>query len=168
MSEKIDWSKAPAGADKYNTHNSMFYKGERPDLQVFIQDQWKQSAIIKSNELFVYRPTTLSWSGEGLPPAGVECEFKSPSSGGWSKARIVFVSGWTIVLYVFFEHDEHCYSVSAFEKGNLKFRPIRTPEQIAADEREAAIKEMASTPKPCGHAIYDICAQLYDAGFRKA
>ena len=168
MSKQIDWSKAPEDADKYNTHNSMFYKGERPYLQVFIHEQWMPSAIMKSNELFVYRPTTPSWSGEGLPPVGVVCEFKSPSSGGWLKARIIFVSAWTVVLYVFFEHDEHCYSVSAFEKGNLQFRPIRTPEQIAADEREAAIKEMLEDAgRPDTAKTRDQAQLLYDAGWRK-
>ncbi|QWX10246.1 hypothetical protein PP411_gp47 [Vibrio phage vB_VpP_BT-1011] len=42
-----------------------------------------------------------------------------------------------------------------------------SPEQKAECERLEAIKEMAQTPKPCGFAIYDICEQLYDAGYRK-
>lgn len=48
-----------------------------------------------------------------------------------------------------------------------EFRTIETPEQKAERERLEGIKEMAQTPKPCGFAIYDICEQLYDAGYRK-
>lgn len=67
---EIDWDTAPEGADKYNTYNNLFYKGVQPDLQVFTRRQWKQSVFVKSDERFVCRPTTPSWSGEGLPPVG--------------------------------------------------------------------------------------------------
>lgn len=48
---------------------------------------------------------------------------------------------------------------------NYTFKPIRTPEQIAAEEREKAIEEMArigsmaDTPRI-------MAAKLYDAGCR--
>lgn len=48
-----------------------------------------------------------------------------------------------------------------------KLSKPESPEQKAERERLEAIKEMAKTPKPCGFAIYDICEQLYDAGYRK-
>lgn len=51
--------------------------------------------------------------------------------------------------------------------GCFEARCLRTAEQVAAEEREKAILEMASTPKPCGHALYNVCADLYDAGYRK-
>lgn len=105
---------------------------------------------------------------EGLPPVGVVCEFKSPSSGGWLKARIIFVSAWTVVLYVFFEHDEHCYSVSAFEKGNLKFRPIRTTEQIESDARIKAAQEwLKSIGLEYGEDAADQCENILMAAEEK-
>lgn len=47
----------------------------------------------------------------------------------------------------------------------LKEKP-ETPEQKQARERDEAITKMASTPKPCGFPLHDICAQLFDAGYR--
>ena len=160
MESKIDWSKAPEGADKYNTHNSMFYKGERPYFQVFIHDQWRQSAIIKSNELFVYRQTTPSWSGEGLPPVGVVCEWKEKTGFQWVSAEVLFISESSVVMK---RADGYEWQMMT---ARTAFRPIRTPEQIAAGEREAAVDEM--------HKLYMEGAKhsgglyaLYDAGFRK-
>ena len=160
---EIDWSKAPEGADKYNTHNSMFYKGERPDLQVFIHDQWEQSAIIQSNEHFVYRPATPSWSGEGLPPVGVVCEAKWGRSG-WSRC-VVFAhkpnanSGVDVLVDV--DGDW-----TFFDKPSM-FRPIRTPEQIEADEREAAIDAMFARFGGVGGLTRKQCAWVISEGYRK-
>lgn len=172
MSNKIDWSKAPEGASHYVIGWGFF----KLDLAGWFicgdgEKVWRKTPYQSPDNFSwwgnaVERPSTQSWSGEGLPPVGVVCEFKSPSSGGWLKARIIFVSAWTVVLYVFFEHDEHCYSVSAFEKGNLQFRPIRTHEQIAADEREAAVNGMLCYDA-LGGSRRGLAEALYDAGYRK-
>lgn len=161
MESKIDWSKAPEGADKYNTHNSMFYKGERPYLQVFIYEQWRPSAIIKSNELFVYRPSTPSWSGEGLPPVGVVCECKVTSTSDWVKCEIVAHHNQYAIAYV----DDNTVMLSC----GIRFRPIRTPKQIAEDARSKAIDEMVKAlgMDDPGTAEYIRCGLIYDAGFRK-
>lgn len=164
--DEIDWGKAPEGADKYNTYNKRFYKGAQPDLQVFTRGEWKQSIFAKSDERFVCRPTTPSWSGEGLPPVGVVCEARWGRTN-WSRC-VVFAhkpnaNGGTDVL-VDVDGDW-----TFFDKPSM-FRPLRTPEQIAADERESAVSEMRSR-----FAIYDIAgvpwenlfAQMYDAGYRK-
>ena len=157
MSE-IDWSKAPEGADKYNTHNSMFYTGERPYLQVFIHKQWMPSAIIKSNELFVYRPATPSWSGEGLPPAGVDIEVLHELYG-WIGARVVGQDGEAAIVRT---NDGYA---GVFPH---QMRPIRTPEQIAADERDAAIKEMTANYAKDYGVLAGWAAYVYDTlGYRK-
>lgn len=49
---------------------------------------------------------------------------------------------------------------------NYTFKPIRTPEQIAAEEREKAIEEMRAA-LPDWAAPENICPMLYDAGYRK-
>ena len=49
-----------------------------------------------------------------------------------------------------------------------EFRPIRTPEQIAADEREAAIKEMTAVYANNADALAGWAAYVYDTlGYRK-
>lgn len=168
MNEQIDWGNAPADATHYQaaTHG-VFECWLKPGHAVRVsrrEPDWREDDY--ADDLIATSAIKRPWSGEGLPPVGVVCEFKSPSSGGWLKARIIFVSAWTVVLYVFFEHDEHCYSVSAFEKGNLKFRAIRTPEQIAADEREAAVNGMLCYDA-LGGSRRGLAEALYDAGYRK-
>jgi len=49
-----------------------------------------------------------------------------------------------------------------------EFRPIRTPEQIAADEREAAIKEMTAGYAKNSDTLAAWAAYVYDTlGYRK-
>lgn len=155
---EIDWSKAPEGADKYNTYNKLFYKGAQLDLQVFTHGGWKQSVFVKSDERFVCRPTTPSWSGEGLPPVGVDIEVLHELYG-WIGARVVGQDGEAAIVRT---NDGYA---GVFRH---QFRPIRTPEQIAADDREAAIDEMlAATPAPGSDISLRVCEKLYDAGYRK-
>ena len=168
---EIDWGKAPEGADKYDTYNNLFYKGAQPGLQVFTRGKWKQAVIMKSNELFVYRPSTPSWSGEGLPPAGVVCEAAIPHTSGPNNERsFIWIEGSVIAYY---EIKGKTYAWFAggdgfYPPSILEFRPVRTPEQIAADEREAAIDAMlAATPAPGSDISLRVCEQLYDAGYRK-
>lgn len=162
MESKIDWSKAPEDADKYNAHNSMFYKGERPYFQVFARGQWMQSALMKSNEVFVYRPTTPSWSGEGLPPVGVVC-----MANGYQVVIVAHHCNGIHAIYAESEYDGLLY----YGEPN-EFRHIRTPEQIEADERGAAVKDMMShiyacLPRECWDESGPACFTLYDAGYRK-
>lgn len=51
----------------------------------------------------------------------------------------------------------------------LNFPPVRTPEQIKAEEREKAIVEMAETMHAAtGFGVNRAdCEALYDAGYRK-
>lgn len=110
------------------------------------------------------------WNGEGLPPVGVVCEFSPRLVGTWNKAKILYIGQ----RYVIVDEDgvdtsEQCYFV-----GTSKFRPIRTPEQIAAQERESAVAKM----KECFDSISDdlmptsnkyletLFGALHDAGLR--
>lgn len=50
------------------------------------------------------------------------------------------------------------------------FRPIRTPEQIAAEERDKAIEGMIADTNILTGIMSDrriMAGQLYDAGYRK-
>ena len=81
----------------------------------------------------------VPWDGEGLPPVGAVCEVSTPQMDG-SRIKVIirFVGEERIVA-----HDgeaERCWLIK-----NCQFRPIRKPEQIAADEREAAGKELYLT-----------------------
>lgn len=108
------------------------------------------------------RPITeLVWSGEGLPPVGVECEGLFPRHLGNS-----FEWQDCLVLYVF----EHECAVKSKVTSTLhycdQFRPIRSPEDVARDE---AIEAMICAARCIDHTtLRGLVEILYDAGYRKA
>ncbi|AZF88600.1 hypothetical protein [Vibrio phage P23] len=87
---------------------------------------------------------------------GDSCIFGSSDMSGVYIAYDKYNSG-----HVIYSCGEYFYVLDG------DFQKPETPEQKAERERLEAIKEMAQTPNPCGFAIYDICEQLYDAGYRK-
>lgn len=101
------------------------------------------------------------WTGEGLPPVGTVCEMQN-AIGIWREVEIFAhfkgnVFGWDGgELINYFSNDPH------------EFRPIRTPEQIAAEERETELNRMVATVSMLDKGwARKVCAGLYDAGYRK-
>lgn len=139
MSE-IDWDRFPRATHHTPSRHGVFEGFWRKE-----GNEWVECWIVESGSNFSYygknsgpsceksitaRPST-AWSGEGLPPVGVECEYQD-SFDDWHKVEITGHSK----LGVCFVADG-C-SGENYVKKESKFRPIRTPEQIAADERAAA------------------------------
>lgn len=160
----IDWSKAPEGADKYNVHDNMFYRGEQSSLEVFYPASgWRTSDFDAVDEQFLCRPAKpATWNGTGLPPAGCEIEYHSPSRG-WQPGEYIGQFNGQMVI-------------GCRETGVIGYcpaeivRPIRTPEQIAADDRERAVDAMMETfvvPGSIKSTLRSACLALYDAGYRK-
>lgn len=187
MSEQIDWSKAPEGATvllKHVRDNSYAWAVSHADES----DAWIVDGTCFGFRLMAYcwrvvskRPTTPSWSGEGLPPVGTVLEAidKEINGGTWSKM---------VVLAVGKHGQDDCLMVAEVIEGQSRpgamvaslytgwersFRPIRTHEQIAAELADQAIKEMVSII--CRDGAFDIddpevtesAVALYDAGYRK-
>lgn len=118
--------------------------------------------------------TEQEWSGEGLPPVGMVCEYNARGNGKgdplFVSVEVKYVSDQSIVIM--------CIGVPEGEnKENIgvelslmvgvqltgKFRPIKTPEQIASEKRDAAIKEMQRLVGSCNTFPF---AELYDYGYR--
>jgi hypothetical protein len=110
-----------------------------------------------------------SWSGlkDDLPSAGVVCEVLNSGLHNpvWEKCIILFC-GKHRVLYDSESCSERCGHIE-----DLEFRPIRTPEQIAADDRQKGIEELgnflaatSNTPTPY---LWEAAQKIYDAGYRK-
>lgn len=105
------------------------------------------------------------WTGEGMPPAGTVCEAMLPSAGHqWVEGLVVW------------HHPELEGSAAVIHGGgrlvgwSSAFRPIRTPEQIALEERERAINGMIADTNILTGIMSDrriMAGQLYDAGYRK-
>lgn len=137
-----------------------------------IENGWRPYSNVSPatlNFIRIERP----WTGEGLPPVGTECEFKQ-NLLGWVKATITAITDKSIVftrpIYRRAEitgvHEELLP-----HKAIERFRPIRTPEQIAAEERNAILAEMQRAVDCGSHGpqitLQNTLMNLYDAGYRK-
>lgn len=165
MSE-IDWSKAPDGATHYRPQFGYWYKQD-VHAWVWIDSGW---ARMDRDDLGEYSfscnlielPSLFEWNGTGLPPVGTVCECQN-NEMKWLQGTIVYVGKDNgTPLAIMQTKTEILYG----EAG--EFRPIRTPEQIAAEEREKAIDGMFNEANERAFMSYrELCAALYDAGYRK-
>ncbi|MNR20393.1 hypothetical protein D3C85_1372300 [compost metagenome] len=113
--------------------------------------------------MVVFAPKKEEWNGTGLPPVGVVCEAKSTARGSerdWFKSSVNYISEYTVVL------DDGKSGEFVAHPATMQFRPIRTPEQIAADEREAAMEHMRQVME--GSSSKSWVEALYDAGYRRS
>jgi hypothetical protein len=132
-----------------------------------------------------YQALKHAWNGEGLPPVGTVCEYfflQTPTLGNeigtiicrdrvWVKAEVLFHHFDGGRVYAVINAPGYGYRGCSDTTGEM-FRPIRTPEQIAAEERRSAIDALAeelgghwSEEAKAPHR--DIAAYLHDIGYRK-
>lgn len=128
--------------------------------------------MIAQEVAVVKQEPALQWSGEGLPPVGTVCKVS---------AHHIHKSAWTevqVLAHAKHEKDDallvceiECDGSKSTMHGVIyrspAFRPIRTPAQIAADEREAAIEEMWKIYwQPSAPTAKQALGLLWDAGLR--
>ena len=164
MSEQIDWSKAPEGAMVLLKHvrddSYAWAVSHSEDARAWHKWNIKCSFHLMASEWSVVaeRQTTPSWSGEGLPPVGVVC-----MANGYQVVIVAHHCNGIHAIYAESEYDGLLY----YGEPN-EFRHIRTPEQIAADEREAALIELIKDAgKSLATGSIEQAAKIYDAGWRK-
>jgi hypothetical protein len=108
------------------------------------------------------------WDGSDLPPAGIWCEILSmpEPKGAWCKGKILYISKSSCVWCWREGQIDMC--ANSFE---MEFRPIRTPEQIAEEEKSEAISDLLKiwkiAPSRESNYHYDLAERAYDAGYRK-
>ncbi|MCF1244056.1 hypothetical protein [Pseudomonas aeruginosa] len=145
----IDWTKAPEGAthweprrDEYreawmkNAADKWFFWGSRREAWI------EESGISAEREAtFEARPQE-TWDGRGLPPVGTVCIVEPhntmwgfSSTSGYERKILAYYGE-----YVWLGHAETPLETTRIDK--VDFRPLSTPEQIAAEERAKAIEEM--------------------------
>lgn len=117
-------------------------------------------------------PKVVEWDGDRLPPTGTVCEhFGTADHTNWIEVQVIGHGHVRFHDVAFFEYmygtREHTVSYSTANN----FRPIRTAEQIAAEEREKGIQAIQDaytyTVESCTHKIlHSQAARLYDAGCR--
>lgn len=101
-----------------------------------------------------------SWTGEGLPPVGTVCELYYGHGEHGTVKILAHAERLGVPVAVYQDDDEFGAFTSEL------FRPIRTPEQIAADAREAEIIEIERVAM-AGDSHKTMAEALYDAGYRK-
>ncbi|HEJ3825257.1 TPA: hypothetical protein SL450_001743 [Pseudomonas aeruginosa] len=133
----IDWSKAPDGATHWEPTGPDFCEGwmKKEGNDWFFwgeeSEKWKFWGDVSAEreETFEARPQD-AWDGQCLPPVGIECEFSmNPGSISWAKGRVIGHDG----VFAVISHNGKYYP-----RNEHGVRPIRTPEQIAAEARDNA------------------------------
>ena len=190
----IDWSKAPKGAthctpvgDQPNRRPVFWRVVAGVALECWamendfseVRDHFRYSdagcqAFIPDRA--VARP--WGYGGEGLPPVGTVCEFAGfnpeetlptdPRVGDQVTVIAHFKSGSIdVAAFTFYAAPEFKY-LQVAQGAYGCFRPFRTAEQIAAEDRETAIDEMtALSPLLDKGWSRKVCEALYDADYRK-
>ncbi|MBJ2303495.1 MULTISPECIES: hypothetical protein [unclassified Pseudomonas] len=165
----IDWSKAPEWANaviKAKTGNLVWVPfADGICIGLMVEGGYPQEVdMVPPHEwkLVEVRPTE-PWNGEGLPPVGTVRD--SNVEGTWEESTVIAHDrGMAIIRRFSHEHEATMYN----PVDESQIRPIRTPEQIEAEERKAAIDAMYRVfhDSP-GLAAQEGIAALYDAGYRK-
>lgn len=114
------------------------------------------------------------WDGKGLPPVGTLCtlagesELLKPLHPEWEGREVKVYAHFTsdrgvnMAAYVSPDHMIGGCGISAM------FRPIKTPEQIAAEKRKQEIDLLGLDMKDAEHVSYSVMAErLYALGYRK-
>lgn len=114
----------------------------------------------ESMQNLIARPAEpATWNGQGLPPTGLLVEWKSGLDHEWRRVTVLAYANGDAWL-----QPEDGDSFIVGNPGN--FRRIRTPEQIAAEEREKAVGDMAMSIQGVPYQ-YPTLYALYDAGYRR-
>ncbi|WAH56580.1 hypothetical protein LZ023_26740 [Pseudomonas silvicola] len=163
----IDWSKAPEDATHYDDRQDrmggfMRLMQESDEIWMYWTDSgWQRYGAIGDYCLMSERPRP--WTGEGLPPVGTVCDWQhhqAPPAGNseWHVGDIRYISDCTVII-----GGEGCEHVH--HPRNCSFRPLRTAEQIAAEERDRGVEEIRQLL--ISGAKGSIESVIYDAGYRK-
>lgn len=189
----IDWSKAPedathAGNSPYEKGVVTWFKGisdptsRNHFMNAGSMNAWAISSENLSAWYLIERPKKQeAWDGDGLPPVGTVCEVL------WNESRAEYLR--TKVFGV----NEHGQPIHRFDEGPKKyqyqadvlrtasgtqvFRPIRTAEQVAAEEwdkaRTEALNAMSANGKTANEpeALWKfrlkVLGEMLDMGYRK-
>lgn len=176
--EQINWSKAPEGAThrvaRRVTSQQVWVKVCGSKFSAWAGDRgWVVATVpFDPRNFAVVDPRPSTWNGTGLPPVGTVCEvydctheYTKRFNGQHVRiiAHHIDVDGDTVAVFAADDYEFHGLT-------ERRFRPIRTPEQIAAEERERYITRMWSTiVTERGDDVAaqrKACADLYDAGLR--
>ncbi|EMA4491103.1 TPA: hypothetical protein ACQRJB_000008 [Pseudomonas aeruginosa] len=164
----IDWSKAPEGCigafARIISKTAFFVFSKRPS-DYMSREGYEGEGEDGPYHVFseYWEWIDKPWDGQGLPPVGTVCEVKHRDIG-WVRCEIVAHKSFSCggLTHAIAWIDENTLDQSQ----GLRFRQLRTPEQIAAEEREKAVGDMAMSIQGVPYQ-YPTLYALYDAGYRR-
>jgi hypothetical protein len=167
----IDWSKAPEGWDihiMWSGGKGRFYK-DCGDRYVREYNMYAKVDEVKSSGGIITRRPT-AWTGEGLPPVGTVCEYNDLTNSLWLRVKVLAHFDNKVPVAVFIP-DNESQNKTVDQAIAECFRPIRTAEQIAAEERQIAIENLGEwLSTNCSIPtlyLWEAAQKIYDAGYRK-
>lgn len=188
----IEWSKAPedathAGNSPYEKGVITWFKGiSDPASRNYFMNSGSMNAWAISSENLsawdlIERPNKQeAWDGEGLPPAGLDVEVMQggfPSVAfDWQACKVLAINIGSDERPQVITRDFHG-DIAIYYPGidSVYFRPIKTAEQLAEEEKKKVIDDMQRIYEESilgyssrlGHASRPAIKALYEAGYRK-
>ena len=176
---KVDWSLAPEGATHRN-RTGKFFKfdviGSMGIAHNYSDGKWRSIGYrledySEPGEL-TERPKHKQWSGpqDGLPPVGIQVEIRNTKNRDCSPGSEDLFGKSVAVMASFRNmHDYEIVAVEGDDGGCYCFRadmcfPVRSTEQLAAEQRETAIREIMDI---VGIDCRVTASKAVDAGFKR-
>jgi hypothetical protein len=164
----IDWTEAPEGTTHYTHHSgagSRWLRLYDNGMICWFSNCWRPYDKDRTTgrdhlEAATARPSG-AWTGAGQPPLHVDIEWRY-GDHAWKPGRALYIGSFYAILEAS-DGEQHYYV------RDIQFRPIRTPEQIAAEERQKdvmAIGDILIANRGIS-TEYHQAGLIYDAGYRK-
>ena len=168
----IDWSKAPEGATHYaevasgracwymvKSESEYAYAYQYED---FSCGRWTNGGRVPRHQPLIERPKKQEvWNGEGLPPVGAKCEVDHGGRVFWDIVTIIAHHGKKAIYEDPHGHHQYLWGLAG------DFRPIKTAEQLAEEEREDAANKMFQRFGGIGGLTKKQCIWVVSEGYRK-
>lgn len=179
-SKKTDWSKAPEWARKLgvNPYGEIAWLGDEGYSYLLGNGgvvPWSYETAYPYTAFKITESRPVGWNGEGLPPAGTVCvlRIKRDEPEGWWMDAEVMYSSKTAVVWRWEGRKEEFGA----EWRDVEVRICRTPEQIAAEERDNARTEVLNAMTEGGKNTdpteelwqfrLKVVGEMLDLGYRK-
>lgn len=177
-------------AIEQDRRGSCLYKVNGPAIATYVEVKASDADTAKVTKLqwqaavdALKDEKVVEWNGEGLPPVGAVCEWAGCTFAPEDPKEPDLRIGDQVTIIAHFKDGEFDLAAFTFnpqihnpsrgtawvnQGAHGCFRPIRTPEQIASEKREADILEILhATGLRKRDGGMEVAAAIYRAGYRK-
>lgn len=111
-----------------------------------LSDDYKTSIVTSDQYEAALAASKAEWNGEGLPKAGVECEWQDKNTKAWIPVVIAYSSEWVTVVRELTPSKNgdavECCINNFGEEERLQFRPIRSEADKKRDDVTQSILDV--------------------------